>query len=79
MLRLRLIAGSAIYLGFSGDPIDGIWFALLGVFLGQAARGAVVSSEVSERIEGVTVADLMDTDPVTMSADDRRRSRPRSR
>jgi CBS domain-containing protein len=38
------------------------------MFLGQAARGAVVSSQVSERIEGVTVADLMDTDPFTLSA-----------
>jgi CBS domain-containing protein len=57
-----------IVLAFSGDTIDGIWFALMGIFLGQAARGAVVSSQVSERIEGVTVADLMDPDPFTLSA-----------
>jgi Zn-dependent protease/CBS domain-containing protein len=62
-----LLTGYGIFLAFNGDPIDGIWFALLGVFLGQAARGAVVSSQVSERIEGVTVADLMDTDPFTLS------------
>jgi Zn-dependent protease/CBS domain-containing protein len=61
------LIGLGIYLGFAGDTIDGIWFALMGVFLGQAARGAVVSSQVSERIEGVTVADLMDTDPFTLS------------
>jgi len=63
------LIGLGVYLGFTGDTVDGIWFALLGVFLGQAARGAVVSSEVSERIEGVTVADLMDTDPFTLSKD----------
>jgi Zn-dependent protease/CBS domain-containing protein len=63
-----LLTGFGIFLAFSGDAVDGIWLALIGMFLGQAARGAVVSSQVSERIEGVTVADLMDTDPFTLSA-----------
>jgi Zn-dependent protease/CBS domain-containing protein len=63
------LIGLGIYLGMTGDAVDGIWFGLMGVFLGQAARGAVVSSQVSERIEGVTVADLMDTDPLTLSKD----------
>jgi Zn-dependent protease len=63
-----LLTGYGIFLAFNGDAVDGIWFALIGLFLGQAARGAVVSSQVSERIEGVTVADLMDTDPFTLSA-----------
>jgi Zn-dependent protease/CBS domain-containing protein len=63
-----LLTGFGIFLAFTGDAIDGIWFAIMGMFLGQAARGAVVSSQVSERIEGVTVADLMDTDPFTLSA-----------
>jgi Zn-dependent protease len=62
------LTGFGIFLAFSGDAVDGVWFALIGIFLGQAARGAVVSSQVSERIEGVTVADLMDTDPFTVSA-----------
>ncbi len=61
-----LLTGYGIFLAFSGDAVDGVWFALLGIFLGQAARGAVVSSRVSEQIEGVTVADLMDTDPFTL-------------
>src|SRR5213075_1260585 len=63
------LIGLGIYLGFQGDTVNGIWFALMGVFLSQAARGAVVSSQVSERIEGMTVADLMDTDPFTLSKD----------
>jgi Zn-dependent protease/CBS domain-containing protein len=63
-----LITGYGIFLALAGSTINGIWFALMGMFLGQAARGAVVSSQVSERIEGVTVADLMDTDPFTLSA-----------
>jgi Zn-dependent protease/CBS domain-containing protein len=63
-----LLTGYGIFLAFNGDSVDGIWFALLGIFLGQAARGAVVSSRVSEQIEGVTVSDLMDPDPFTLSA-----------
>lgn len=63
-----LLIGLGILLAITGDTIDGIWFALMGMFLNQAARGAVVSSQVSERIEGVTVSDLMDTDPFTLSA-----------
>jgi Zn-dependent protease/CBS domain-containing protein len=62
------LTGFGIFLAFSGDAFNGIWFALMGMFLGQAARGAVMSSQVSERIEGVTVADLMDTNPFTLSA-----------
>jgi Zn-dependent protease len=51
---------------FRGDTIGGIWFLVLGWFIAQAARGAVVSSRFSERLEGVTVADVMDTQPVTV-------------
>jgi Zn-dependent protease len=63
-----LLIGVGIFL-LTRSPIDGVWFILLGIFLGQAARGAVVSSRFSERIEGVTVADLMDDDPVTVPGD----------
>jgi Zn-dependent protease/CBS domain-containing protein len=63
-----LLIGFGLFLAFTGDAIDGIWFAVMGMFLGQAARGAVMSSQVSERIEGVTVADLMDPDPFTLGA-----------
>jgi Zn-dependent protease/CBS domain-containing protein len=63
-----MLSGYGIFLAFSGDAVNGIWFALMGMFLGQAARGAVVSSQVSERIEGVTVSDLMDTDPFVLSS-----------
>src|SRR5436190_18535543 len=38
-----LLTGFGIFLAFSGDAVDGIWFAVMGMFLGQAARGAVVS------------------------------------
>jgi Zn-dependent protease len=61
-----VLIGFGVYLLLSSDPISGLWFAVLGWFLGQAARGAVASSRFSERLEGVTVADVMDTQPVTV-------------
>jgi predicted transcriptional regulator len=51
------------------DPINGLWLMVLGWFLGQAASGAVATSEFAERIDGVTVADLMDPEPVALPAD----------
>jgi len=61
-----LLMGGGVYLLLRDDPLSGLWFLLLGWFLAQAARGAVVTSRFSERLEGVTVADVMDTQPVTV-------------
>jgi Zn-dependent protease len=61
-----LLMGGGAYLLLMDDPLSGLWFLLLGWFLAQAARGAVVTSRFSERLEGVTVADVMDTQPVTV-------------
>lgn len=64
-----LLIGFGAFLLFTSDPINGLWFIVLGFFLGQAARGAVASTHFSERIEGVTVSDLMDDKPVTVPGD----------
>ncbi len=64
-----LLIGGGGLLAFTTDPINGVWLMVLGWFLGQAASGAVATSDFAERIDGVTVADLMDDDPVTLPAD----------
>jgi Zn-dependent protease len=51
-----------------GATLSGLWLMVIGWFLGQAARGAVAQTAFSERIEGVTVADIMDSEPVTIPA-----------
>jgi Zn-dependent protease len=61
-----ILIGLGLYLLASGDAADGIWLAILGWFLSQGARSAVVSSQFAERIEGVTAADLMDDEPVAI-------------
>jgi Zn-dependent protease len=59
-----LLIGLGIYLLTRSDAYTGLWFIVMGWFLGQAATGAVASSRFYERLEGVTVADVMDTQPV---------------
>jgi Zn-dependent protease len=61
-----ILIGLGIWLVTTGDTTDGIWMAILGWFLSQGARSAVVSSQFSERIDGVTAADLMDAEPVAV-------------
>jgi len=64
-----ILIGLGITLAVTSDPINGVWLMVLGWFLGQAASGAVATSEFSERIDGVTVGDLMDAEPVTLPSD----------
>ena len=50
---------------------------VLGYLLGQSARGALVQTAFTERLEGVTVADIMDAEPVAIPADGDRPARVR--
>jgi Zn-dependent protease len=52
----------------AGDAFSGIWTAVLGWFLLQSARGAVAQTAFMERLEDVTVADIMDAEPVAIPA-----------
>jgi Zn-dependent protease len=64
-----ILIGVGLFLLASGDAVDGIWLAILGWFLNQGARGAVVSAQFAERLDGVTAADLMDDEPVAVPSD----------
>jgi predicted transcriptional regulator len=61
-----LFIGLGLALLLSGNTLQGIWLALIGWVIGQAARGAIMQTEFATRIEGITVADLMDSDPVAI-------------
>jgi Zn-dependent protease len=60
------LIGFGIYLLLTSDSFSGFYTIVLGFFLNQAARGAVISSTFSERLGGITVADIMDAEPVAM-------------
>jgi Zn-dependent protease len=62
------MGGFGLYLLFKGNT-SGIFYAVLAVFLAQAAGSAVRQSAVDERLEGVTVGDVMDPSPYTIPDD----------
>jgi Zn-dependent protease len=64
-----LIAYGAYQLVTSRDAFGGLWYIVLGWLLGSSARAAVAQTAFTERLEGVTVADVMDPEPVTIPAD----------
>lgn len=63
-----LLAGLGIYSLILRDLTGGLWLIVLAWFLGQAARSAVFQTAFSERLGGVTVADVMDREPVAIPA-----------
>lgn len=63
-----LLIGIGIFLASRGELFDGLWLAVLGWFIAQSARAAVASTAFTERIDGITVADIMDAQPVSMPA-----------
>jgi Zn-dependent protease len=63
-----VLAGLGLAWMFSTGSLGGLWLVALAFLLGSSARGAVVQSALSERIEGVRVADIMDRQPVAIEA-----------
>jgi Zn-dependent protease len=61
-----LLGGFGLYLLIRGDVGNGLWFVVLAWFLLPAARAAVVSGTVSDQLQRVTVADVMDPHPFTL-------------
>jgi Zn-dependent protease len=62
------IAGGAA-LAVSGRVFTGVWLALIGFVINGSARGAATQTRVSGRIEGVSVADVMDREPVAIPSE----------
>ena len=63
-----VLIGIGIFLAARGELVNGVWLAVLGWFIAQSARAAVTSTAFTERIDGITVADIMDAQPVSMPA-----------
>lgn len=64
-----LLAAFGLYWLISLGGFGGLWLLALGYLLWQSARAAVIQSAVNERIDGVRVADIMDSHPVTLPAE----------
>jgi Zn-dependent protease len=66
-----VIVGAAglLLIAETGSAFTGIWLIAVAFLLGQAARGAIVQTALTERIEGVRVSDIMDSQPVAIPSD----------
>ncbi|MDP9384882.1 MAG: site-2 protease family protein [Actinomycetota bacterium] len=63
-----LLMAYGAWLFVRGDAFGGVWAVALGFLIGQGARAAAAQNAFAERLEGITVADIMDSDPVTIPA-----------
>ncbi|MDX6607686.1 MAG: hypothetical protein QOD14_2226 [Solirubrobacterales bacterium] len=64
---LLLIAGGLGYfMAYRGDFLSGVWLAFVGFILRGAAKAAIAQTAVTSRIEGISVADVMERDPVAI-------------
>src|ERR671917_2622164 len=63
-----LVAAGLVY-GLQIDLFGGLWLALIGWFLTQAARSAQVQADFSGRIEHLRVGDVMDAEPIAIPRD----------
>ena len=57
-----------IYLFFSGDVFDGIWFGFIGWFLLSSAQAEDSQVRLKTILRGVTVAQVMNRNPATVPA-----------
>jgi Zn-dependent protease len=63
-----LLGGAGIWLMLSYRSFSGIWLLGIAYLLYQSARSALIQTNLTERIEGVTVSDVMDPQPVAIPA-----------
>jgi Zn-dependent protease len=61
-----IFIGGGILMAVGGNVFGGVWLALIGFVIHGSARGAAAQTRISGRIEGISVADVMDRDPVAI-------------
>ena len=61
-----VLAAVGIFLVLRGFLVTGVWLVLIALFLGQAARSAVVGTRATEPLRDLRVRDVMDEEPVVV-------------
>ncbi len=64
-----LFIGGGLILVFTGYVFGGVWLALIGMVINGSARAASAQTAISGRIGGMTVADIMDRQPVAIPSE----------
>jgi Zn-dependent protease len=68
-LGIAGLLGASLPILGKTDFIGGVWLIFIGMFLGQAAKGAAYQTALLSKIEGLQVADVMDAEPVAIPAE----------
>lgn len=63
-----VLAGLGVWAFLSYSSFAGIWLLFIAFMLFQSAQQALGRSAISERIDGVKVADIMDHEPIVVPA-----------
>jgi Zn-dependent protease len=63
-----LLAGIGAYLMLRGALVSGLWLLFIALFLGQAARSAVIQTRLTAPLRDLRVSDVMDSEPVVVPA-----------
>jgi Zn-dependent protease len=63
---LLILGGLGYFAAYRGDLFGGVWLAFIGFILRGAAKAALAQTAVTSRIEGISVADVMERDPVAI-------------
>ena len=61
-----VLAGLGVWALVAASGFEGIWLLVVAFLVGQSARSALRQSAVTERVQGVLVADVMDRQPTTI-------------
>jgi Zn-dependent protease len=63
-----LLIAAGVFLIFQGSsPFNGVWLALIGWFLSNAAESAVAQLSVEHALHGIKVRDVMESNPPSVS------------
>jgi Zn-dependent protease len=63
-----LIGWGVFQLGRDENVGSALWWIVLGYLIASSARSAVVTTRVTDRLEGIRVEDIMDREPLSMPA-----------
>ena len=64
-----LLMAAGVLMVIRGWFFSGIWLLLIGNFFAQAARGTEMQTRITSQLEGLSVADVMDAEPVAVSSE----------
>jgi len=63
-----LLFVGGFWIAFQGNLLGGVWLFFLGTFLQNAAQSSIAYAQLQQLLRGVSVAEMMRRDPITVDA-----------